>query len=153
MENILRPWIWTPPRSMILVDNSFSCVLEMIRQRLRSLQSVAQFFSVTGLITTSWLTDPQLYRLFVYLKLLLPNDEDENTNVSVIYFGFEAELKLGHENKIKDVSFLMADFQSYWISLDCWNPPSIASCRINSQSSKTCNQISCVQSGKVKAVS
>lgn len=134
-------------KSVILVGNSFSHVLEMMRQRLWSFQSIAQFFSVTSLVTTSWLTDSQLHRLFGYLKLLVPNGEGDKTNVSVRYLGCWGWIAARSWEQDRGCFLPYGRFSVVLSFLDCLHPPLIAACRINNQSSKAGNKISHAQPG------
>lgn len=45
-------------------------------------------------------TDSWFHKVFGYLKLLAPNSEGENTNVSVGNFGCGTELQLDHTSKM-----------------------------------------------------
>lgn len=105
------------------------------------------FFSVTSLVTTSWLTDSELHRLFGYLKLLVPNGEGEKTNVSVRYLGCWGWTAARSWEQDRGCFLPYGRFSVVLSFLDCLHPALIAACRINNQSSKAGNKISHAQSG------
>ena len=107
-------------------------------------------FSVAGLVTTSWLSDSWLHRLLGYWTLLLPNSEGEKTNVSVRYLGCWGWIAARSWEQDRGRFLPHGRFSVVLSFLDYLHPPSIAACRINSQSSKAGNQMSHAQSIRYK---